>query len=93
MKNYFSTMDDTVLTFSDIEERNGFDEITVYFERPNETGFDFAEGRLPDNLFYKSFGFSEDELLQLEKYLRNNAPLIWEIANEKSGEPIAKTIA
>ena len=38
MKNYYSTVDNIVLTFSDIEEKNGFDEITVYFERPNYDG-------------------------------------------------------
>lgn len=81
MKNYYSTVDNIVLTFSDIEEKNGFDEITVYFERPNENGgFDFAEGKLPENHFYKCFGFSEDELMKLNKYIRNNAPLIWKIA-------------
>lgn len=89
MKNYYSTVDDVVMTFSDIEEKNGFDEITVYFERSNENGFDFAEGKLPNNMFYKSYGFSQDELLFLEKYLRNNAPLIWEIAREKAGVIIA----
>lgn len=89
MKNYYSTVDDIVLTFSDIEEKNGFDEISVYFERPNGHGFDFAEGKLPNNMFYKSYGFSEDELLELEKYLRNNIFLIWEIAREKEGEKFA----
>ena len=39
MKNYYSTVDNIVLTFSDIEEKNGFDEITVYFERLNNDGF------------------------------------------------------
>lgn len=89
MKNYYSTVDNIVLTFSDIEEKNGFDEITVYFERPNETSFDFAEGKLPNNMFYKTYGFSEDELLQLETYLRNNSFLIWEIAREKGGAALA----
>ena len=60
MKNYYSTVDDIVLTFSDIEEKNGFDEISVYFERPNGHGFDFAEGKLPNNMFYKSYGFMGD---------------------------------
>lgn len=85
MKNYYSTVDNIVLTFSDIEERNGFDEITVYFERPNDNGFDFAEGKLPENQFYKSFGFSEDELIKLNKYIRNNASLIWKIAQDERG--------
>lgn len=89
MKNYYSTVDNVILTFSDIEEKNGFDEITVYFERPNDNGFDFAEGKLPNNIFYKTYGFSENELLELEKYLRNNNSLIWEIAREKESATIA----
>ena len=89
MKNYYSTVDNIVLTFSDIEEKNGFDEITVYFERPNNDGFDFAEGKLPNNMFYKTHGFSEDELLELEGYLKNNNFLIWEIAKEKYGVTVA----
>lgn len=89
MKNYYSTVDGIVLTFSDIKEKNGFDEITVYFERSNGKGFDFAEGKLPNNMFYKTYGFSEDELLGLEQYLRNNSPLIWEIAKEKEGVLLA----
>ena len=36
MKNYYSTVDNIVMTFSNIEEKNGFDEITIYFERPND---------------------------------------------------------
>ncbi len=82
MKNYYSTMDNIICTFSDIEEVQGFDEITVRFERQQESGFDFAEGKLPNNMFYKSYGFSEDELLELEQYMKNNAFLIWELARE-----------
>lgn len=89
MKYYYSTVDNIVLTFSDIEEKNGFEEITVRFERPNDNSFDFAEGKLPNNMFYKTYGFSEDELLELEKYLRNNNFLIWEIAREKEGVIVA----
>lgn len=89
MKNYYSTVNSIVLTFSDIEEINGFDEITVYFERAGENGFDFAEGRLPENMFYKSYGFSEDELLRLNKYLRNNEAIIWDIARERKGISVA----
>ena len=37
-------------------------------------------------MIYKSYGFSEDEMMQMEKYLRNNSFLIWEIAREEGGE-------
>lgn len=93
MKNYYSTVDNIVLTFSDVEEVNGFDEITVYFERPNENGgFDFAEGKLPENQFYKCFGFSEDELMKMNRYVRNNASLIWKIAQQEGGVIVAESL-
>ena len=41
-----------------------------------------AEGKLPNNLFYDLYGFSQKELFQLEKYMRNNAFLILELAGE-----------
>ena len=85
MKNYYSTIDGVILTFSNIEEINEFDSISVRFERKNENSFDFAEGKLPNNIFYKSYGFSEDELMELEDYLRRNSFLIWEIAREREG--------
>lgn len=90
MRHYYSTVDKNVLTFTDIEEdKDGFDSITFHFERPNDTGFDFAEGKLPENRIYKSYGFSEDELMQLEEYIRNNSFLIWEIAKESEDKKSA----
>lgn len=90
MKNYYSTIDNIVLTFSDVEEdKNGFDSITFCFERINDNGFDFAEGVLPENQIYKTYGFSEDELMQMQEYLKNNSFLIWEIASEKGDKQSA----
>lgn len=83
MENYYSTVDDVILTYSKIHKNGIFEEIDVRFERVNDKGgFDFAEGKLPNNLFYKTYGFSEDELLDLENYLKNNAFLIWDLAKE-----------
>lgn len=90
MKNYYSTIDNIVLTFSDVEEdKNGFDSITFRFERTNDNGFDFAEGVLPENQIYKTYGFSEDELMQMQEYLKNNSFLIWEIASVKGDKQSA----
>jgi hypothetical protein len=86
MKYYYSTTDATVLTHSDMEDTPLGRKVRIYFERPNESGFDFAEGCLPSGLFNKSFGFSENELLRLQRYLKNNAPLIWEYAQKGGGE-------
>ena len=83
MKNYYSTIDEVVLTFSEVQEdENGFASIMARFERPNESGFDFSEWKLPILYNSKAYGFSEDELLQQKRYLRNNGPLIWDIARE-----------
>lgn len=85
MAIYYSTLDDIVLTFSKIQKNGPFEEIDFRFERPNKNGgFDFAEGKLPNNMFYKTFGFSEDELMELENYIKNNSFLIWEIARESA---------
>ncbi|MCL2047500.1 MAG: hypothetical protein FWG87_02120 [Defluviitaleaceae bacterium] len=83
MKNYYSTIDNVTLTFSDIEAVNDFEFITTRFERASGNGFDYAEGKLPNNLFYKAFGFSEDELLEMQDYLQRNSCIIWELAREQ----------
>lgn len=89
LKNYYSTIDNIVLTFSDITEENQMDIVYVRFERANIKGFDFAEGKIPNFTFQKTCGFTEDELLGFEKYLLNNSSLIWSLAEEKGGGLIA----
>ena len=55
--------------------------------RPNDNnGFDFAEGKIPHYNFQKTYGFSEDELFRLREYMRNNAFLIWEFAQNGGGQ-------
>ena len=83
---YYSTVDGITTTHSGIEEKNGLDYVTVHFERPNKSGFDFAEATLPGFIFQKSFGFSEDELLNLTGYLKDNSALLWEFAAKGGGE-------
>lgn len=83
---YYSKVDDITTTHSAIVEENGMDVVYVRFERPNKTGFDFAEGKIPNFTFDKSYGFSEDELLHLIQYMKNNSALIWEFAEKGGGE-------
>jgi hypothetical protein len=88
MKYYFSTMNNIVLTHSDMENSALGRKVRVYFERSNESNgkeFDFAEGELPSAEFSKTFGFSQNELLQLKRYLKNNSFLIWEYAQNGGG--------
>ena len=44
---------------------------------------------MPENQIYKTYGFSEDELMQMQEYLKNNSFLIWEIASEKGDKQSA----
>lgn len=87
MKNYYSTIDEVVLTFSDVQRTSdGFDFLEAYFEKPKDGGFLYSKWILPDFKCTNSFGFSEDEILGQEDYLRNNILLLWEMAKDKTEE-------
>ena len=86
MKYFFSEIDEITLTFSDIEiNRHGMEYIRIYFERPNEHGFDFLESTLPTLNVKDCKGFDMEERRELLDYARTNAFLIWEIAREDGG--------
>lgn len=85
MRYYYSTVDDVVLTFSNITQKNYLQTITLHFEKAVETGFKIAELILPTYHFTQIIGFTEDEVFELEDYAKNNAPLIWELAKEFGG--------
>ncbi len=84
--HYYSTVNEIILTHSSIIEEESMDLVYVKFERANKTGFDFAEAKIPHFIFHKSYGFSEDEILQLTDYLKNNSALIWEFATKGGGK-------
>ena len=65
--------------------------ITVHLERPSENGFDIAEYVLPACVLKKCMGFNEDEEYVLRQFVKNNSPLIWEIARE-DGDIIADVV-
>ena len=89
MKNFFSEIDEITLTFSNIHINHcGMEYIKIYFERPNNNGFDFFESTLPALNVKASNGFTKEEQARLLDYARTNAFLIWEIARE-DGEKIA----
>ena len=85
MKNYYSTVNDIILTHSDMLYENNSRSVLVRFERANGKGFDFAEGMLPECVFTKLSGFSEDELFDLQDYIRCNSSLIWDYAQKGGG--------
>jgi len=63
------------------ETEDGAEQIIMRVEKNNDCRA-FAEFRLPAKNCYKAFGFSEDELGEMERYLLYNEPLIWDDARE-----------
>ncbi len=82
MMLYYSTVNNIIMTHSRVLEENGFDYIRVHFERPNKNGFDFMDMKLPGVFVINTFGFSEDEILDMKEYARDNEALVWELARE-----------
>lgn len=46
MMYYYSTVDNIVMTHSEIIEEDGFDFANIHFERPNESSFDLSEDEI-----------------------------------------------
>lgn len=82
---YYSTMNEIVTSHSEVLTEDGFEYIKVHYERPNATGFDFLDLKVPGAFTVGSFGFSEDEILNLKEYARDNEPLFWEFARDGGG--------
>ncbi len=79
--NYVEMNDGTQIAYSNFLE-DGTVEIGI--ERPVEDGFDSARCLLPAFAWSAVEGFGDTEVAELERYLRNNMPLIWRLAGEVS---------
>ena len=69
------------LTHSSILSIQGKPFVSVRFDR----GSDFAQGSIPDAKIVKSVGFTEDEIIELENYLADNAKDLFIRAKDISG--------
>ena len=67
---------DLTITFGDIEDTGLVERVPFYISR--ESGDAFAEGALPGCGIAKSYGFSEVELHDLERVMRNNMPIVYD---------------
>lgn len=81
--DYAELVDGTSFGYSATRE-DGTVRITV--ERPREFGFDYAECLLPLCNWKESSGFTDDELAHFRTFIKNNAPLIYEMADERASE-------
>jgi len=82
MYPYIVLADGTEVTHSHILCNNGAEQIEVHFERATEQGFDSARCILPTYKWKFKAGFSAEEILLFEEFLRNNAHLLYRYATQ-----------
>ena len=83
MWDYVTLRDGTQLAYSAVREDGT---VLVGIERPRDMGFDSARCLLPAYAWRGIEGFSGEEVSELEQFLRNNAPLIFELAQRRSSD-------
>ena len=85
MYAYVTLPDETLVTHSEIIEKDGIDTVKVHFERPRDYGFDGATCYLPsyewtDGPMDREGHYTEDEIRNFEFFLKCNAHLLFEYA-------------
>ena len=80
MYPYIELMDETLITHSQIIDKNGERTVEVHFERPITGGFDVARCSLPSYEWIKRDGFSNDDIQYFEELLANHAHLFFKYA-------------
>ena len=66
-----------VYVMNEYKDRDGGNNLTIRIER-KQYEENFCEWRLPDVTCIKSFGFSEEDLFGIERYLILNESIIWD---------------
>lgn len=83
MWDYIRFPDETQVAYSDLREDGT---VLIGIERPRDWGFDSARCLLPSYRWMEVDGFDNQEIKNLEKMLRDNAPLIFELAERPHDE-------
>lgn len=84
--SYIKLADDTQIAYSELRADGT---LVVAIERPVDMGFDSARCVLPSYRWSDVHGFTNEEISSLEALLRDNAPLIFELAERRSAEKSA----
>jgi hypothetical protein len=81
---YKGTLQGTVTSYSGMYKDSYRSIVNVRFEKTGEDNCHcVADAYLPAFGIAESCGFSVDELIELETYLKNNAVLLWRLASKK----------
>ena len=84
MYPYMILADETEIVHSHLIEEDNLKKVEVHFERAINNGFDVARCSLPTYTWIIREGFSDDEIIQFEQFLKSNAHLIYRFA-ERGG--------
>ncbi len=91
MYPYMTLPDETLVTHSHLMEKDGVKTVEVHFERPVEGGFDMARCSLPSYEWIIREGYSDQEILEFERMLRDGAHIFFKYA-EAGGAQVAKAV-
>lgn len=80
MYRYVEFDDETLVTHSEIREKNNEKYIDVYFEKPIEGGFCSANCQLPSYTWTEIDGYTKDDIDFFTKWLEHNAATIFKYA-------------
>lgn len=80
MYEYLTFDDETLVTHSEIRNKDGENYIDVYFEKPVEGGFHSANCQLPSYKWTMNDGYSESEISFFTTWLEHNAATIFKYA-------------
>ena len=80
MYAYLTFEDDTLVTHSEIREKDSKKYIDVYFEKPVEGGFCSANCQLPSYTWTMKEGYSDKEIAFFTEWLEHNAGTIFKYA-------------
>lgn len=80
MYPFMTLNDNTGIAHSEAIEKDGKEQVKVYFEQPKEGGFNSAECWLPEYKWTLKTGFSEERIEYFQKFLENSAHIIIELA-------------
>ena len=83
MWNYASLEDETHIFYSNLHEDGS---VSIAIERPHDWGFDSAKCLMPSYARSDVNGFSDEEVADIESFLRDNAPLIFELSEASYDE-------
>ena len=84
--NYIQLPDETQIAYSDMRKDGT---IGIRVERPVEQGFDQALCTIPSYRWDNVSGFTAEEIASLDKFVRNNAPMIYELSQRAQDEDAA----